>query len=80
MPKIKSLTVKSSSEFLHNIDIIVKEKNLEYIDAVIYYCEKNNIELETAASVIRNSSYMKYNIQIEAENLNFLPKSAKLPL
>ena len=78
MVKIKSL--KSSSEFLHNIDLIVKEKQLEYIDAVIYYCEKNNIELETAASIIRNSSYMKYNIQVEAENLNFIPKSAKLPL
>lgn len=78
MVKIKSL--KSSSEFLHNIDIIVKEKQLDYIDAVVYYCEKNNIELETAASIIRNSSYMKYNIQVEAENLNFIPKTAKLPL
>ena len=78
MVKIKSL--KSSSEFLHNIDLIVKEKQLEYIDAVIYYCEKNNIELETAASIIRNSSYMKYNIQVEAESLNFIPKSAKLPI
>jgi hypothetical protein len=78
MVKIKSL--KSSSEFLHNIDLIVKEKRMEYIDAVVYYCEKNNIELETAASIIRNSSYMKYNIQVEAENLNIIPKTAKLPL
>jgi hypothetical protein len=78
MVKIK--TLKSSTEFLHNIDLIVKEKRLDYIDAVVYYCEKNNIELETAASVIRNSSYMRYNIQVEAENLNFIPKSAKLPI
>ena len=78
MVKIK--TLKSSTEFLHNIDLIVKEKRLDYIDAVVYYCEKNNIELETAASVILNSSYMRYNIQVEAENLNFIPKSAKLPI
>lgn len=78
MVKIKSL--KSSSEFLHNIDLIVKEKKLDYIDAVVYYCEQNNIEIETAASIIKNSSYMKYNIQVEAENLNIIPKTAKLPL
>lgn len=73
-------SIQSSTEFIKNIDILVKENNLNYIDAVIHYCEQNNIEVETVASIIKNSSYMKSNIQIEAENLNFLPKRARLPV
>ena len=76
--KIKSL--QSSTEFIKNIDTLVKEGGLDYIDAVVHYCEQNNIEIETVASIIKNSSYMKSNIQIEAENLNFLPKRARLPV
>lgn len=76
--KIKSL--QSSTEFIKNIDALVKEGGLDYIDAVVHYCEQNNVEIETVASIIKNSSYMKSNIQIEAENLNFLPKRARLPV
>jgi hypothetical protein len=76
--KIKSL--QSSTEFIKSIEILVKEGGLDYIDAVVHYCEQNSIEIETVASIIKNSSYMKSNIQIEAENLNFLPKRARLPV
>jgi hypothetical protein len=38
------------------------------------------LEIESAASLIKSSAKMKANIQNEAENLNYFPKSAKLPL
>lgn len=69
----------TTEKFTNEIERIVRNFNLEYMDAVIYYCEKNNIEVETAASIIRSNLKIKSKLQIEAENLNFLPKSAKLP-
>jgi len=53
---------------------------MEYIEAVMYYCNENDIEIETAAALIKGSAKMKAKIQFEAENLNYLPKSGKLPI
>jgi len=78
--QIKINTLQSTTEFIRIIERLVKDDGLDYIDAVIFYCEQNNVEIETAASIIRNSTYIKSNIQIEAENLNFLPKRARLPI
>jgi hypothetical protein len=53
---------------------------MEYIDAVLHFCEVTGLEIESAASLIKSSAKMKASIQNEAEELNYLPKSAKLPL
>lgn len=66
---------------IQEIETIVKKRNLEYIDAVIYYCEKNNLEIETMAEIIKQNSAMKSKIQIEAENLKMVRRSsARLPI
>ena len=61
------------------IEELVWEKDISYMDAVILYCENTGFELETAAKLI--SGTLKSKIKIEAEELNFLPRSntAKLP-
>jgi hypothetical protein len=48
------------------------------MDAVLYYCESNNMEPETAGSLINGK--LKQRIREEAEVLNFLPKTARLPI
>lgn len=68
----------TTEKFTKEIERIVSTFDIDYMDAVIHFCEKNNIELETAASIIRSNLKIKSKLQLEAENLNFLPKSAKL--
>ena len=53
---------------------------ISYIDAVIYFCEQKGLDVETAASLIRNNSKLKASIQLEAEKLNYLPKTTQLPV
>lgn len=53
---------------------------MEYIDAVVYWCERNNVEIEYAAALIKKDSVIMSHIQTEAENLNILKKTAKLPI
>ena len=71
---------RSPTKFMQEIEKLVAEKRMEYIDAVVMYCQQNDIEIETAASLIKGSAKMKAKIQNEAEENNYLPKSRKLPI
>jgi len=68
----------NSKEFYNTIEKIVKEKKITYMDAVIWYCEQNDIDLATVGPLI--SKNLKSKISIEAQDLNFLPKQGKLPV
>ena len=72
--------VSTSSEFARVIERLVKEHNIDYMDAVLHYCEKNELDIESIAGLVKQNQTLKSKIQIEAEDLNFLPKSARLPL
>jgi hypothetical protein len=77
---IQDLNFLSIVEFTKEIEKLVVEKRMEYIDAVMYFCEKNGVDIETAASLIKSNAKLKASIQVEAENLNYLPKTKQLPL
>lgn len=77
---IQDLNFVSIVEFTKEIEKLVIEKRMEYIDAVMYFCEKNGVDIETAASLIKSNAKLKASIQVEAENLNYLPKTKQLPL
>jgi hypothetical protein len=73
-------TKEEVSSFSLAIEELVWEKDISYMEAVILHCERTGFEIEIAAKMI--SGVLKSKIKIEAEELNFLPKSntAKLPL
>lgn len=77
---IDDLNFLSIVEFTKEIEKLVLEKKMEYIDAVIYFCERNGVDVETAASLVKANAKLKASIQVEAENLNYLPKTKRLPL
>ena len=66
--------------FSLNIERMVKEKGLSYIDAIVLYCESTGLETDVAAKLIAGT--LKSKIKREAEGLNFLPKSTtrRLPI
>lgn len=70
----------TKNNFVEEIDLLCKEKNIEYIDAIVMWCARNNLEVETAAYWIKKDPSMKLKIQAEAENLNILKKGARLPI
>lgn len=72
--------VLTTERFIKDIENLVSKYNLDYMDAVVHYCEKNNVEIEQAGMIIRNNIRIKSKLQAECEDLNFLPKRAKLPL
>ena len=72
------LQTQTSAEFYTKIIKLVEDTKLSYMDAVLHYCDQNNMEPETAAQLVNTK--LKAQIREEAEVLNFLPKTAKLPL
>ena len=72
------LQTQTSAEFYTKIVKLVEDTKLSYMDAVLHYCDQNNMEPETAAQLVNTK--LKAQIREEAEVLNFLPKTAKLPL
>lgn len=68
------------NKFVQEIEELCSLKNVEYIDAVVMWCEKNNLEIETAAYWIKKDLTMKTKIQAEAETLNILKRGARLPV
>jgi HD-like signal output (HDOD) protein len=53
----------------------------DYIDAITTWCEKNNLDIEVIANIIKKDPVIKSRIQADAESLNFLKGGggAKLP-
>lgn len=66
------------SKFSKIVEDLVRTKRLSYIDAILYFCEKNNVDEEDVKKYI--SGPIKNKIEVEAMNLNFLPRGNKLPL
>jgi hypothetical protein len=67
-------------KFAIEIEKIVAEEQLNYIDAIIHYCESNSIEVESVTKLI--SKPLKERLKWDAIRLNFMKKTsrAKLPI
>ena len=72
------LQTQTSAEFFTKIQELDQETRLSYMDAVLHYCDQNGMEPETAAQLVNTK--LKAQIREEAEELNFFPKTAKLPI
>ena len=68
----------TTKNFSLQIEELVKTKNMSYMDALLYYGDENKLESETIATMV--SSKVKAKLRVEAEELHFFPKTAKLPI
>ena len=69
------------SRFAQEIETLLQvNKHLNYIDAIIHFCDQNSIDLESVPKLIPKP--LKEKIKYEAQELNFLKRTsrAKLPI
>jgi hypothetical protein len=69
------------SRFAQEIETLVQvNKNMNYIDAIVHFCDQNSIDLESVPKLIPKP--LKEKIKYEAQELNFLKRTsrAKLPI
>ena len=67
-------------KFAIEIEKIVAEEDLNYIDAILHFCESNSLEVDSITKLI--SKPLKERLKWDAIRLNFMKKTsrAKLPL
>ena len=67
-------------KFAIEIEKIVANDELNYIDAILHYCEINNLEVESITKLI--SKPLKERLKWDATRLNFMKRTsrAKLPI
>ncbi len=71
-------TKNEISEFSDLINSIAVEHNITRMDAIIHHCAQSSMEVDVASTLI--SSALKSKIREEAQELNLLKKTARLPL
>ena len=70
--------VMTTAKFSNIIENVVIEKRISHIDAVCWWCEKNEMEIEVAAKLL--NTVIKGKMEVEAQDLKFLTKGARLPI
>ena len=67
-------------KFAMEIEKIVANDELNYIDAILHYCESNSLEVESITKLI--SKPLKERLKWDATRLNYMKRTsrAKLPI
>jgi hypothetical protein len=69
------------AKFAEEIEnLVLHNKEMNYIDAIVHFCDQNNIDVESVPKLIPKP--LKEKIKYEAQELNFMKRTsrAKLPL
>ena len=65
------------TKFSQEIERLVKSSNglISYVEAVVTYCQENEIEIETVPKLI--SKPLKERLRHEAQRLNYMKRTSK---
>jgi hypothetical protein len=72
-------SVKDPEQFHREIEERVS-KGMEYLEAIVSYCEDNGLEVESVVPLMKQGSILRAKLQHEAEGLNLIEKSVILPI
>jgi hypothetical protein len=73
--KIKEVlmsVVKMTPEKIHHDISNMIARGVPYIDALVHYAEKNNLEIESIADIVKKSSILKEKVRTEAVDLRMV--------
>ena len=59
-------------QLIQDIDDIVRRNRMNYIDAIVFYCEKNNFDVESLAKLIPSS--LRSKVEESARQTKMLKK------
>jgi hypothetical protein len=63
----------NKAKFSKMVEKAASDLKITYMDAILYICEKNDIEPEDVKKFV--SPIIKGKLEAEAMNLNFIPKT-----
>ena len=64
-------------KFAIAVEEIVSRTDYNHIEAIVEYCKQTGLEIEMASTLV--NSNLKSKIESDAQDLNLLPKTNRLP-
>lgn len=64
-------------KFAIAVEEIVAKTDYNHIEAIVEYCRQTGLEIEMASTLV--NSNLKSKIESDAQDLNLLPKTNRLP-
>ena len=68
----------TTARFSQEVEKVAFDNTMNYIDAIVFYCEKNEIEIESVPKLI--SKPLKEKLKYDAQKLNFMKKTSRAKL
>ena len=68
----------TTAKFSQDVEKIAFDNSMNYIDAIVFYCETHDIEIESVPKLI--SKPLKEKLKYDAQKLNFIKKTSKAKL
>jgi hypothetical protein len=68
----------TTAKFSQEVEKVAFENEMNYIDAIVFYCEKNEIEIESVPKLI--SKPLKEKLKYDAQKLNFMKRTSRAKL
>lgn len=71
-------TKEEMFKFQEEIEKLISGTDYNYMEAIVEYCNKTGMEIEVASTLVNKD--LKAKIEIDAQELNMLPKTHRLPI
>ncbi len=68
----------TTAKFSQEVEKIAYDNSMNYIDAIVHYCESNEIELESVPKLI--SKPLKEKLKYDAQKLNYMKRTSRAKL
>ena len=69
----------TAARFSQDVEkLVLNNSDMNYIDAVVHYCEVNEIEIESVSKLI--SKPLKEKLKFDAQKLNYMKKTSRAKL
>ena len=69
----------TAARFSQDVEkLVLNNSDMNYIDAVVHYCETNEIEIESVSKLI--SKPLKEKLKYDAQKLNYIKKTSRAKL
>lgn len=65
-------------KFSYDIEKLASTYEMNYIDAIVHYCEENDIEYASVSKLI--SKPLKEKLKLDAQKLNYIKKTSRAKL
>jgi len=69
----------TAARFSQDVEkLVLNNSDMNYIDAIIHYCEINEIEIDSVSKLV--SKPLKEKLKFDAQQLNFMKKTSRAKL